>query len=229
MNKQYKLVGSLMLTLALPTLGQTVVTSMDSFGGNIDFTDSVTLNQYSGDINDVASIEICYTLNADGGTVGIDNEGDAPATISGDFGVKLNVTGSSVTLLDGDFLPILNGFTSTFVIPNTVLAANDGDNVSTFDVGGPDYATFTSTNTAANGSGLVNSQFYSQFIGNGTFDIDFAVDSLFNLSGEGGSTIQFDSPNTANGTVTVKYTLVPEPSSALLLGLGGLFMLRRKR
>jgi len=229
MNKQYKLISSLLLTLTLNSLGQSVITSTDSFSGNIDFTDTVVLNQYNGDINDIASIVICYTLNADGGTVGFDNEGETVANISGDFGVELDVISSSVNLLDANFAPVLDGFTSTFVIPNTTLAANDGDNITTFDVGGPDFATFTSTSTTASGSGAINSAFYSQFVGNGIFTIDFAVDSLFNLSGEGGSTIQFDSPNTANGTITVKYNLVPEPSSALLLGIGGLVMLRRKR
>lgn len=229
MNKHNKIVSAILLTLSIPTLGQTVITSTDSFSGNIDFSDTVILSQYDGNLADIASIEICYTLNADGGTVGIDNEGDASASISGDFGVQLDVTGSSVTLLDGSFGPILDGFTSSFVIPPTVLAANDGDNVSTFDIGGPDYASFTSSNTTASGAGTVNSQFYNQFIGNGTFSIDFQVDSLFNLSGEGGSTIQFDSPDQADGTVTVKYTLVPEPSSAMLLGLGGLLLMRRKR
>ncbi len=229
MNKQYTILSSILLASSLPSFAQTIITSSDSFSGNIDFTDTVILNQYNGNINDLQSIEICYKLNADGGTVGIDNEGDSSADISGDFGVKLEVSGSSVTLLDGAFQPILDGFVSSFMIPNTTLAANDGDDITTFDVGGPDYASFTSPGSSATGSGMVNSQFYNQFIGNGTFNIDFAVDSLFNLSGEGGSTIQFDSPNQARGEVTVKYTVIPEPSSAILLGLGGLFVLRRKR
>ena len=229
MNNKY-LTNSILLALAVPALGQSVVTSTDNFSGNIDFTDSVVLNQYNGDISDIASIEICYTLNADGGTIGLDNEGDSSAAISGDFGVMLDVTGSSVTLLDGAFGSILDGFTSTFDIPDTVLGANDGDNTTTFDIGGADYATFTSTSTTATGSGLVNSLFFNEFIGNGTFNIDFAVDSIFNLTGEGGSTLQFDSPDTANGTVTVKYNLVvPEPSSSLLLGLGSILLMRRKR
>ncbi|MGJ8656170.1 MAG: choice-of-anchor E domain-containing protein [Akkermansiaceae bacterium] len=229
MNKKYKIAGSLLLALTLPTLGQTVVTSMDSFGGNIDFTDTITLNQYNGNLADLASIEIYYVMDADGGTLGVDNEGDTEASISGSFGVILDVTGSSVDLLDGSFDPILDGFTSAYTIPNTTLGANDGDDVSTFDIGGSDYASFTSTGSSASGSGLVNDLFWSQYVGSGTFTIDFAVDSYFNLSGEGGSTIQFDSPDEAKGKVIVKYTLVPEPSSTMLLGLGGLLLMRRKR
>jgi len=213
----------------------TVITQSQSFGPNVlSFNDTLNFAAYSGSASDIFSVEWNYELNVDGGQLIIDNDGNTAATVNASFGADLTVGGGSLTLLDSAFSPIfLNASTAANQAFN--LGPNSGDAISDFDPTGPDGATLTVQNATSTGGGFINSTFFSQYA-NGAINIDVLADTLSDIGSVGGVELA-STPPTANGTITLKITLddsqvppvVPEPSSALLGGLGLLALARRKR
>ncbi len=78
------------------------------------------------------------------------------------------------------------------------------------------------------GAGYVNSNFWSDFIGGGTFDITAEIAQVANYGGIGGIAVSI-LPMSADGEVSVTYNYVPEPASMLLLSIGAPLLLRIRR
>ena len=212
-----------------PLLAQTVISETKAFGPDVlSFNDILNFDQYDGDLADILSVEWCYSLTVDGGQLIMDNDSSSPAHVDAMFGADLSVTSTDVNLLDPSFNPLFSDVQSA-TTGSFDLAANVGDGIGDYDPTGPDGATLAGQLVTSTGSGSVNSAFWSQYLGTGSIALDIQADTLSSIGSVGGVEIA-STPGTANGTITLKVTVVPEPSSSVLL-LGGLLGLvtRRRR
>ncbi len=207
--------------------GQTLITQTLNFSGVPDFSQPLLFNKYSGDAADILNIEVSYSLTIQGGQFIIDNDSNSPASLTANFGAELDATSTDVNLLNGSFQPIIN---DVAVINSGTfdLAPNQGDGLNDYDSSGPDGAILVGVTKTNTGSGNVNTSFYGQYAGGGTFTVNAKSSQVGSLSFNSGIETA-TTPVTANGTITITYTVVPEPSSTALLGLGALGLAFRRR
>jgi hypothetical protein len=140
--------------------------------------------------------------------------------------------GPTVTLFGPDHTTQLLGPPATRQPVDFVqMTHTSGTWSSLLSVGNPNYIpptmtqqTLSLTLTAANAPSI-----FSEFIGTGEVTLPVnaeAFSSFFSSTGNGGGGVL----TTANAVVTIQFSYVPEPSSALLFGLGiGLTLLARRR
>ena len=192
-----------------------------------NFTTSLVFNQFSGNLADLMSVEVIVDLSVDGGSASVDNDGETSTTVDVEFGTSLGISSSDVSLLDSTFDPVTAGV-NVLTNPSLSLAANDGDDINQFDVGGPDFDMITGVSGTDSDSGFIDSMFFNDYVGTGTFAIDAIANTEFSITG--GSAVQGSFVNqTASGSITVIYNFVPAPGAAALFGLGGLAAARRRR
>jgi len=221
-------VGVLAIAAGTASAGMFTQSQTQTFGPQApNFTTSLNFNQFNGDLADLISVEVIVDLSVVGGSASVDNDGETATTVNVEFGTSLSISSTDVTLLDAAFDPVSAGVS---VLTNQAIAldANDGDDITQFDVGGPDFATVTGLAGMDNGSGFINSAFFADFVGAGMFSIDAMANTEFSITG--GSAVQGSFVNqTASGSVTVIYNFIPAPGAAALFGLGGLAAARRRR
>ncbi|MDB4353924.1 PEP-CTERM sorting domain-containing protein [Akkermansiaceae bacterium] len=210
--------------------GQTTFSQTQAFGpSSLSFDDTLTFNQLNLNPADIISVSWSYSITVNGGQMVIDNDGTNPATVNAMFGGELDVTSTDVTLFDpATFMPLIDGVSATTSgIFN--LAANVGDTVGDYDPTGPDGATLLGQVSTTSGSASVDNSFWAQYLGTGLIDLDVSADAVASIGTVGGVEFAF-TPATANGSLTLNVTAVPEPSSALLSMTGILALgLRRRR
>jgi len=199
-----------------------------SFGPQApNFTTGLVFNQFNGDLADLTSIEVIIDLSVSGGSASVDNDGETSTSVDVEFGTSLGISSMDVTLLDGAFDPVSAGV-SVLTNPTLMLAANDGDDITQFDSGGPDFAMVSGLDGMDMDAGFINALFFSDYVGGGTFTINAIAETEFSISG--GSAVQGSFVNQiASGSVTVIYNFIPAPGAAALFGLGGLAAARRRR
>lgn len=191
-------------------------------------TTALTFNQFDTSLGALTSITITTTVKKSGGSLFVDNDAATPASGSISQSVTINLTSGSVALLDSVPNPIGNNITATTSF-SVSLDPDDGDGggyqTGGPDFGGTDFGTFTVTETKNVGTG-----FFTGYQGVGTYVIDAGGTQGTDTTAVGGAAFQ-GTPATASGDVTITYTYdaVPEPTSALLGGLGVLALLRRRR
>ncbi len=108
------------------------------------------------------------------------------------------------------------------------LAPNEGDGLGDYDPTGPDGALLIGETVTSSGSGEVGSMFWGGYAGTGTFTIQANASQVGSLSFNSGIETA-STPVLANGSITVTYEFIPEPSVALLAGIAGLGMAFRRR
>jgi uncharacterized protein (TIGR03382 family) len=201
---------------------------VQSFGPQApDFTTGLVFNQFTGNLADLTSIEVIVDLSVDGGSASVDNDGETSTMVDIEFGTSVSISSMDVSLLDGSFDPVSAGV-SVLTNPSLSLDANDGDDITQFDAGGPDFATVMGLAGSDNDSGFINTMFFADYVGGGMFTIDVDANTEFSISG--GSAVQGSFVNqTASGSVTVIYNFIPAPGAVALFGLGGLAAARRRR
>jgi len=207
---------------------QTFVTQTLAFDGVPNYTDALVFDKYTGLASDIISIQISYSLTVAGGIFIFDNDALTPANgVIAEFGTSLGVTSTDVSLLNGSFQPVISNAKSTNS-GTFNLAANQGDGPSDFSPDGPDGAQLSGTVVTTTGSGNIGSVLFGQYAGGGTFTINATASQLASLSFNSGIETA-TTPQNASGFVTVRYEVIPEPSSALLIGLGVLGLAFRRR
>ena len=218
-----------LLASASAALGSTTIMQTQTFGPTTPaFTDSVNFNKFNGNLADLLSVKIKMELTVSGGNAIVDNDGEFNTTVEVTFGTTGSISSSDVTLLDGLFDPVVASV-GVLSVQNVNLDGNDADPTGQFDNdGGGDNATVNGPAGTEMNMGFINSVFFSDYVGAGTFAIDIDVDTDFQVSGGSGVAGSF-TPQIAEGSIMVIYEVIPAPSSAALLGLGGLAMARRRR
>lgn len=202
-----------------------------------NYNRTVAFDKFDATLGTLNSVQVKVQLAIDGGFLQLDNDGVNEASGSAQLGANATISSMDVSVLDNAFQNVLGSGVDVFNSSPFAISGNDGDNDTTFDVGGTDYFDFQGMAGNDVGMGFINSLFHAGYIdldgifgGLATFTMDVDVDQIFNYGSIGG--IQFTGgPVTASGSVMViyDYTPVPAPGAAALLGLGGLAMARRRR
>lgn len=214
--------SSVAASAAVTTTPQTftiVTTGLDIVGAT-----TTSFSKFNVTGRTLTGVTITYNLNILTGDVIADNDGASSfnATVTGSLAGTLS-SGSGI------FLPSsvsLTKQTSTTVL----LGAEFGDGPGNVSGASPDGTIFsiaglTDTKSLTIDSTTGGGFFLNNFIGTGTFDLNYSGSRSVNISGgaaEGGFT-----GSTANGYITVSYTSIPEvfssvaTASVLLLGFVG--------
>ncbi len=206
--------------------GQTLVTQTLYFSGVPDFETPLVFSKYAGNAADIQNVSVSYNLTIEGGQFVIDNDSANTASTTANFGAKLSATSVQVNLLNSAFSAIIND-ASALNSGSFVLAPNTGDGLNDYDPTGPDGTILVGNTVSTSGGDSVNSLFWSQFAGAGTFTITAKASQVGSLTFNSGVETA-TTPVTASGSITVSY-LVPEASSAALLGLSALGLAFRRR
>ena len=206
---------------------QTTIVQTRDFDGVPNFSQPLLFAKYSGNAADIISVNVSYSLTIEGGQFIIDNDANTPASLTANFGAKLNATSDDVQLRDNGFNLIIDDVAAlnsgTFD-----LAPNQGDGLGDYDPTGPDGAVLVGTPQNNNGGSDVNSMFLGDYAGGGNFTINAKAEQFGSLTFNSGIETA-TTPVTAKGFVTVTYTVVPEPSAAALTGLAVIGLAFRRR
>lgn len=206
--------------------GATIVQSQN-FSFVPDGTSPLTFNQFDTSLGTLTSITITTNVTKTGGSLFVDNESATPASGNISQSVTINLTSSTVGLVDAGFSPIGTGVAATSTYAANV-GADDGDGPGV-QTTGPDYDGTNFGPISNSQTKNVNTAAFGGYQGSGTYGIDAGGVQGFNTSAIGGAAVAID-PATVSGDVTITYTYaVPEPTSALLGAVGFLALLRRRR
>lgn len=212
---------SLALLVVASANAGTVTYGPDTFGpATTNWSTSLSLPQWDPALFPGQVLTgVSFTLAGDVfGSASFESLDAAPATVT----MSLQAT---ITLLDPNNVPIVT------VIP----VANTSDLASAFDgvidFGGTSGKSYTGLSGSASNSGISTN--LPLFIGSGNVLLPVSATGTSSGSGAGNLITQFSTSAGALATVTYTFAAVPEVSTVLLCGLGGLAVVggivRRRR
>lgn len=207
------------------------LTQTETFGFVPTGSATLTFNQFDdlGGLLTLDSITITFLLEKSGGSYQADNDSATGGSVTLTHQLQGSLSSSDVNLISTTFQPIGSSLLVTSST-NTTLTATTGDPTNVFnDTGLGDYFIFNPAAASNSTGGDVFSGVWSGYIGTGTFDINALVQQNVQLTGLGGVQQAFTVSDAA-GAVTVVYNYtVPEPTTALLVGATGAFLLLARR
>lgn len=189
----------------------------------------LVFNKTNIDLADVTEIKVTIELSKVGGSLAVDNDSASTGTVTFTHTLSGALTSSDVNLLDGSFS---TAWASVNAVSQTQqnIGVTSGDPTDQFNVTSfGDYYQFTPTDVSTGSSASINSLFWSGYLGSsGTYTLNFDANQLVSATGIGGLQQAF-TVSQAVGSVTVE--VVPEPTTALLVGAAGVAMAvsRRRR
>lgn len=220
------------MAVSITAVCATQVSQVKTFSGTPDFPTTWSFNKINLDPSCTLNwVKVIMTLNVNGGQYVLDNDAPTAAAGSFNFGGQSVISSSTVNMLDSGFNPVVGiaaaGYSSAFS-----LAANVGDGSGDYSPLGPDGMVYVGGPQTSVKSGFIDSSFFSQYKGVGTYNVTVDATQWANYSGASGIEVAI-TPVTANGSLEIiyDYTCVPEPASILSLlgGIGMLGLFRRRR
>ena len=195
-------------------------------------TRSLTFNQFDtlGGTRVLTGVTVAYYFDKTGGSYAVDNDSLDTGLITFSHELKGRLTSAEVAMGGaGTYIAALSEFTTV-----NPIAANTGDPEAQFDIGGPDYVLFQPADILATGqTAAIGAAFWGPYTGSGTFVINFQALQSFVVDGVGGLQSQTIASQ-VSPTVQVIYSyepaaVIPEPASTVLIGLGMLGLMARRR
>lgn len=226
-------VAVLSLFAVVPFASAATITQTQTFSFVPDGSTPLFFNQYNGNLSDLVSVHVSVVFNKTGGQIQVDNDSNESGAISVSQGATGNLNSTDVALLKaGDVVNVGASLSATDGTSSS-LQGTTGDPTDEFNVtNNVDYFQWTAGNASDNDAGFINSGLWTAgatgYIGNGTYAINLSATQYANASGLGGLATA-TSPSTVSGSVTVVYEAIPEPASLILMGLGSVAVLGRRR
>jgi hypothetical protein len=186
-----------------------------------------TFNKFNGP-GTLNFIKIDLTLDASGGSVGLDGDSPSPSSGNVTFGTTAAITSVSVPLPFPGVGPL-----SVSSVTGVSLTADDGDTevggTTNYSSAGGDYASVLGPSGSDADSKYVAPANWSFYSGAGTYQITIDANQALNYGALSGIQALIN-PQSASGTLVVTYDYtIPEPASLGLAALSGLLLLKRKR
>ena len=212
------LVGSFAGVCSAATVIQTQTAA---FSGTPTYSGFKTFNQFDSSLGTLTAITITTGVTSVGGRYSIDNDSPTP-------GAGTVTLGANVTISSNDVRQA--GVSSEASTTVSLSVAEDDGDTTTYSTVGLDSANYDGGTVSNSANRSVTSGVFSDYTGLGTFTIDFTSNQINTSESFSGIQTQID-PVASNGFITIEYTYeaVPEPTSALLGGIGCLALLRRRR
>lgn len=230
-----KLIGSLLFTACLITgASATTIVQTKSYSFVPNGNQTLTFDKFDTTYGTLTSVTVSVSMLKSGGSLAVDNDSATGGTINLTHEVVGQLSSNDVSLRKTGAGNVFVGqsgsvtATSTF---STTIGATTGDSTTSFDnTGSGDYVSYSPDDASASDSGTIRSADIGDYesVGAATFDVNFAGLQTTNVTGLGGLQQAF-TVSGLSGDVTVTFNYVPEPSAALLGGLGMLALLRRRR
>ena len=197
--------------LAILALGTTLATAdiisqTLPFTGTPNYTRTLTFNQFDdqGGTLVLQSIEVIVTLNAAGGQLILDNDGEDPAVGNFEFGAKGDIASTDVALIKTGGQPVTAELAAIHGPTPFNLDGNVGDAANDFDPSPPDGMQYNGGSETDGDNGFIDAAVFGQYTGTSTYDIDAVVTQWSDFGGVSG--IEWAvTPVTANGDVTVPH------------------------
>jgi hypothetical protein len=197
------------------------ISFMDSYGPTAVPSGAAplaTLSQFDPSLGTLTKVTLTLDADASAGSIAWDNEAAIPTDVT--LGIGAEVTALGLAGLSVIAIPLQIG--------SALGVAADNDGAADF------VGTDSFTVNGGVGNDLQSNELLAgmgAYIGLGTFDttLSSVVENFLSTTGGFGPIQQ--TPGVTSGTVTVtyEYTLIPEPTTALLLGLGLLGLAARAR
>jgi MYXO-CTERM domain-containing protein len=228
------LLGAALASASAASAATIVQTSEFSFVPNDSTIETFAQFDTQGGTRVLTSVFIEIEYTKTGGSYEVDNESASTATVTLNHRINAQLS-SALDLTRSGNSENLEDFPTSLRATSTLsgvsLGADDGDSPSNMDPSGADYFRYEPADLTKSTSGFLANT--AQFEGAGSYDIAFDAEQTVGMTGVSGASQAF-SPSTVNGFIRVTYTYtettpVPEPSAALLGGLGTLVLLRRRR
>ncbi len=201
---------------------------------------ALTFERFDTTLGTLTSVTVSVDLTKTGGRFEVDNDSETSGTINLTHAIIGSLSSGDVSLRKSGGGVVSVGqsgsITATSSLLNQSVSATSGDATNAFNATGvSDYVLFEPTNVNVSDSGTIRAADQSDYeaVGLSTYDIAFGALQSVNATGLSGLQQAFTVAS-VSGSVTVTYnytavTPVPEPTSALLGGLGVLLFFRRRR
>ena len=240
-EKQHPMKLKTLLTLTLSTAlagfsSAATIVQTQTFDFVPNGSAPLLFNKFNTALGTLTGVTVSVLMNKNGGRFEVDNDSLTGGTLT----LTHTVTGSlssSVSLVKtggASSVGQSGSVTAVSTLASVTIGATTGDPDDAFNAqpGSADYVRFDPTSTSASDSGNIDLGFISQyaFAGVQTFGMSFGALQTVQATGVSGLQQSFTvSDVVGNVVVTYNYDAVPEPTSALLGGLGALALLRRRR